>query len=211
MVWTVGIQDVAMIGSLFTKGIFDASRTVALSGAPFNATGYLKTYLGANIGDLTKGRIEGEKIRFVSGDVLSGHEKSSDQFVDWRSEEITALKEGDYYEMFGWLLALKARPSISKTYPTSLIPGITYEADTNTHGEQRAFVVTGQYESVLPMDIYPQQLFKSIVMKDIEQMEGLGIKELSEEDVALCEFVCTSKQPLQHILREGLDIIEEQS
>lgn len=211
MVWTVGVQDVATIGSLFTKGIFDSSRILALSGAPFTKPSYIRTNLGANVGEVTSGMLDNEKIRYVSGDVLSGHEKSADQYVDWRSEQITTLKEGDYYEMFGWLLALKPRPSISHTYPTAFIPGISYEADTNTHGEKRAFVVTGQYESVLPMDIYPQQLFKSIVMKDIEQMEGLGIKELSEEDVALCEFVCTSKQPLQHLLREGLDIIEEQS
>jgi len=82
--------------------------------------------------------------------------------------------------------------------------------DTNTHGEKRAFVVTGQYESVLPMDIYPQHLMKAILVNDYERMEGLGLRELVEEDVALCEFVCTSKQPLQQILRRGLDMLQEQ-
>ena len=81
---------------------------------------------------------------------------------------------------------------------------------TNTHGEKRAFVVTGQYEKVLPMDVYPQQLMKAILVNDYERMEGLGIYELSEEDVALCEFVCTSKQPVQNILRRGLDMMREQ-
>ena len=82
--------------------------------------------------------------------------------------------------------------------------------DTNTHGENRAFVVTGQYEKVLPMDIYPQHLLKSILVNDYERMEGLGLLEVVEEDLALCEFVCTSKQPIQKILREGLNTLREQ-
>ena len=96
------------------------------------------------------------------------------------------------------------------SFPNFLFPGQKFIANTNTHGEKRAFVVTGQYESVLPMDIYPQHLMKSIIINDFERMEGLGIYELTEEDIALCEFVCTSKQPLQKILREGLDIMREQ-
>ena len=92
-----------------------------------------------------------------------------------------------------------------------MFPDFEFEGETNTHGEKRAFVVTGQYESVLPMDVYPQHLMKAIMAGDFERMEGLGIYELSEEDVALCEFVCTSKQPLQKILREGLDMMREQA
>ena len=91
------------------------------------------------------------------------------------------------------------------------MPGQEFEADTNTHGEKRAFVVTGQYEKVLPMDIYPQHLMKAIMTGEIERMEGLGINELTEEDLALCEFTCTSKMPLQKILREGLDMMREQA
>lgn len=211
MVWTLKVQDVATIGALFTKGYFDSTRVVALCGTPFTSPSYVRTYLGANVGDLVKDKANVEHNRFVSGDVLTGQKKGLEQFVDWGSEQISALKEGDYNELFGWLLPLKPRPSISRTYPNFLLPSVSFEADTNTHGEKRAFVVTGQYESVLPMDIYPQNLMKAIIIKDIEEMEGLGIKELSEEDVALCEFVCTSKQPLQKILREGLDMIQEQS
>nr|HMU04815.1 NADH:ubiquinone reductase (Na(+)-transporting) subunit A [Saprospiraceae bacterium] len=121
-----------------------------------------------------------------------------------------SLKEGNDYELFGWLLPLSPRPSISGTIP-SFGKEHEYEANTNTHGEKRAFVVTGQYESVLPMDIYPQHLMKAIITNDFEKMEGLGITELTEEDVALCEFVCTSKNPLQSILRQGLNAVQEQS
>jgi Na+-transporting NADH:ubiquinone oxidoreductase subunit A len=112
--------------------------------------------------------------------------------------------------MFGWLLPLSPRPSISKTFPNFLFPSLEFEADTNTHGEERAFVVTGQYEKMLPMDIYVQHLMKNIIIGDFERIEGLGIHELVEEDVALCEFACTSKQPLQKILRQGLDMMREQ-
>jgi Na+-transporting NADH:ubiquinone oxidoreductase subunit A len=87
---------------------------------------------------------------------------------------------------------------------------LKFSPNTNTHGERRAFVVTDQYEQLLPMDIYPQHLMKAIISNDFERMEGLGIYELTEEDVALCEFACTSKMPLQKILREGLELMQEQ-
>ena len=125
-------------------------------------------------------------------------------------DQISVVKEGDYYEMFGWLLPLSPRPSISNTFPNFLFRDHKFEVDTNTHGENRAFVVTGQYEKVLPMDIYPQHLLKSILVNDYERMEGLGLLEVVEEDLALCEFVCTSKQPIQKILREGLNTLREQ-
>ena len=112
--------------------------------------------------------------------------------------------------MFGWLLPLSPRPSVSNTFPNFLFSDHKFEVDTNTHGENRAFVVTGQYEKVLPMDIYPQHLLKSILVNDYERMEGLGLLEVVEEDLALCEFVCTSKQPVQKILREGLNTLREQ-
>ena len=113
--------------------------------------------------------------------------------------------------MFGWLLPLSPRPTISGTFPNALFgKDYAFVADTNTHGERRAFVVTNDYEQVMPMDIYTQQLMKSILVNDFDSMVGLGIHELVEEDVALCEFVCVSKQPLQKILRQGLETMREQ-
>ncbi len=209
-VWTLGVQEVITIGALFSEGRYNAERIVALVGKELKTPKYVKTYQGANIGDLLKDNGSFEKVRMVSGDVLSGQIKNESSFLNFYDDQVSVLKEGDYYEMFGWLLPLKPRPSISKTYPNFLFPSQKFTADTNTHGEKRAFVVTGQYESVLPMDIFPQHLMKSIIVNDFERMEGLGIYELSEEDVALCEFVCTSKQPLQKILREGLDVMREQ-
>ncbi|MEZ5057673.1 MAG: Na(+)-translocating NADH-quinone reductase subunit A [Saprospiraceae bacterium] len=210
IVWTLGVQDVITLGTLFAEGKWDVSRIIALTGNEVEGPTYISTYAGANIGDLTAGRVADQGVRIISGDVLSGSAKGKENYLDFHDDQITVITEGDYYEPFGWLLPQKSRPSLSKTYPNFLFSDTKYKADTNTHGERRAFVVTGQYEAVLPMDVYPQALMKSIIVNDFEKMEGLGIYELIEEDIAICEFVCTSKQPLQKILREGLDTMHEQ-
>ena len=209
-VWTLGVQDVLTLGRLFLDGRYDVTRVIAVTGAELKAPKYVRTKLGANINDLVDGNLGDDNLRFVSGDVLSGQQKSADGFLNAQDDQLTVLQEGDYYEMFGWLIPVDPRPSISNTFPNFLFPDLKFRANTNTHGEERAFVVTGQYEKVLPMDIYPQHLMKAILVNDFERMEGLGILELSEEDIALCEFVCTSKQPLQSILRQGLDVMREQ-
>jgi len=209
-VWTVGVQDVATIGSIFLEGIYDAERVVAITGAELKQPHYITTYLGANIGDLVANNLNNDNVRMVSGDVLSGKAKRAEEFLDFFDDQVTVIAEGDEYEMFGWLAPQTPRPSISPTFLSNLI-GSTYVANTNTHGERRAFVVSDQYEQVMPMDIYPQHLMKAIMAGEFERMEGLGINELSEEDLALCEFACTSKMPLQEILRDGLDMVEEQS
>ncbi len=209
-VWTLGIQEVITLGTLFLEQKYDATRVINIAGSEVKSPCYVKTYIGANIGELLKNGLKGEKVRMISGDVLSGQARQAEQFLNFHDDQLTVIEEGDYYEMFGWLVPTVPKPSMSRTYPNFLFPGIKYKGDTNTHGERRAFVVTGQYEQVLPMDVHVQHLMKSILINDIEKMEGLGIYELVEEDVALCEFVCTSKQPLQNILREGIDIMQEQ-
>jgi len=209
--WTLKPEDVATIGQLFINGTYDASRVVAVTGAQVHHAQYLQTYVGASLDELLKGNLkEIEDTRIVEGNVLTGDLAGQDDFLSSKTTQITTIKEGNYNELFGWLLPVTPRPSVSNTFPNFLLASHKFEADTNTHGEKRAFVVTGQYEKVLPMDILPQHLMKAIMTGDIERMEGLGINELSEEDVALCEFACTSKMPLQNILRDGLDLMREQ-
>ncbi|MEL6719322.1 MAG: NADH:ubiquinone reductase (Na(+)-transporting) subunit A, partial [Bacteroidota bacterium] len=212
VVWTLGVQEVLTLGNLFVNNRFDASRVVAVAGAEseLEEAKYVKTYIGANIGELVKGNVKHDNTRLVSGDVLSGQQKASEQFLNYYDDQITVLAEGDDYELFGWLLPVTPRPSISNTFPNFLFPDQQFVANTNTHGEKRAFVVSSDYEQVMPMDVYVQPLMKAIMVNDFERMEGLGLTELVEEDVALCEFVCTSKMPLQKILREGLDEMRAQ-
>jgi Na+-transporting NADH:ubiquinone oxidoreductase subunit A len=211
-VWTLGVQEVLTIGKLFNEGIMDYSRILAIGGSRITNPSHVSTYTGANIGELIKNQIKStdKEARIIDGDVLSGQHKTENDYLSYKADQISVISEGNYYELFGWLLPIKPRPSTSNTFPNFLYPDYKFEGDTNTHGEKRAFVVTGQYEDVLPMDIYPQHLAKAIMANDFERMEGLGINELSEEDVALCEFVCTSKIPLQSIVRNGLDIVRSQ-
>lgn len=220
MVWTLDVNAVLLLGELFKNGRYNTQRVVALTGAPMSNPGYVRTFAGANLGELLAGQqmdIGGEgdgptategpdKIRIISGDVLTGKAVGINGFLGFFDDQVTAIEEGNEPEMFGWLLPLKPRASISRTIPTFG----KFEATTNTHGEKRAFVVNNDYEQVMPMDIYTQQLMKSIMINDFEGMEGLGIYELVEEDVALAEFACVSKQPLQRILREGLNTMRLQ-
>lgn len=210
-VWTIKPEDVVTIGKLFNKGIYEPVKYVALAGEPLKETFYVKTLAGANVETLLKDNLNNDNVRVVSGNVLTGKKIESNGFISAQDNLISVLEEGDFHEMFGWILPQYPRPSINPTIPWSLIDFAEFEANTNTHGEKRAFVVTGQYEKVLPMDLYPVQLIKAIIYNDFDQIEGLGIYEVIEEDLALCEFVCTSKQPVQQILREGLDYIKSQS
>lgn len=212
IVWTAGVQDVITIGQLFLTGTFDATRYVAVTGAELKKPAYAKTFIGAKVSDLLDGQLTSDAgdIRIVSGDVLSGSKVDEDDYLNFYDDQLTELEEGNYYELFGWLLPIAPRPSVSGTFPNKLFGDYKFKADTNSHGEKRAFVLTGQYEKVLPMDVLPQELMKAIMANDFERMEGLGIYELVEEDVAICEFTCVSKQPLQSILRGGLDVMREQ-
>lgn len=212
-VWTASVQDVISIGHLFNTGEFDATRVVALAGDEFDRPRHVRTKIGARISDLIKGEFKDESkaVRLISGDVLSGVEKTREGYVNFHDDQLTSIEEGNYFELFGWLLPIDPRPSRSGTYPNKLFgKDYKFKPTTNSHGEKRAFVVTGEYEAVLPMDVLPQHLMKAIMANDFERMEGLGLYELVEEDIALCEFACTSKQPLQRILRQGLDTMRAQ-
>ena len=210
-VWTLNVQSVITLGKLWTEDKYDASRLVALTGAEINTNAYIKTYQGASIEQIVAGNINDDVTpRYISGDVLSGTKIDEKGYLNFHDDQLTVIKEGNKYEMFGWLLPLTPRPTISKTYPNFLFPDYEFQAESNMHGEKRAFVVTGQYESVIPMNIHLGYLMKNIIINDYEMMEGLGIHELQEEDVALAEFTCTSKQPLQSILRDGLDYMRSQ-
>ena len=128
-------------------------------------------------------------------------------FCGFYDSQVTIIPEGDHFEFFGWIKPGADKFSFSKTYVSSLLPGKSYNLDTNLHGGERAFVMTGQYEKVVPMDIYPMQLLKAILYEDIDMMENLGIYEIAEEDFALCEFICPSKIEIQSIVRKGLDLM----
>jgi Na+-transporting NADH:ubiquinone oxidoreductase subunit A len=211
VVWTVTPQDVAIIGTLISGGIFDARRTIALTGAEVRRTGYVDTRIGASIETMVEDNLKQQHVRFISGNVLTGKRLDAAGHLGLFDEQVTVIEEGDQPEFLGWLIPTYPRPSMSRTYVSFLNPARLYRVNSNQHGEVRAFVMTGEYERVVPMDLYPQHLLKAALTRDFDQMEGLGIYEVVEEDLALCEFVCTSKQPVQRILRDGLDWIRAEA
>ncbi len=213
VVWTVGTQQVIMIGRLFQTGKLDASKIVSTSGESFEKRQYYKTIACASVEQLTVNNLKStESARLILGNVLTGVKAEGiKDYLGFYTEQLTAIPEGDKMEFLGWLLPSYPRPDINKSFPWAWSANKEFSVNTNFHGEERAFVVTGQYEKVLPMDIYPVQLLKSILYKDIDEMEALGIYEVAEEDFALCEFVCTSKVPVQSIIRDGIDLILEDS
>ncbi len=212
-VWTMTPADVIILGRLFLTGYYDARRWVAVGGSSLTKPGYAQSLVGGSVHELLESAgLQPGDHRAVSGDVLSGEQVSSDGFLGFYNDQLSVIPEGRDLEFLGWLLPSYARPDISKSFLSGWLSNRTYNVNTNTHGEERAFVMTGQYEKVLPMDVLPTYLLKAIHYQDIEEMEQLGLHELDEEDMALCEFVCTSKIPVQQMVRQGLDMLisEEQ-
>ena len=209
-VWYVNFQDVIAIGKLFAEGIYSPERLVALTGSEVQKPRYYKMLQGASVTGILEGNVKGDNPRVISGNVLTGTKIERNGYLGFYDSQITVIPEGNYFEMFGWALPGTGKLSFSRTFLSSLFPGKIYKPDTNFHGGERAFVVTGLYEKVLPMDIYPMQLLKAIIAQDIDMMENLGIYEVAEEDFALCEFICPSKIEIQSIVREGLDLIRKE-
>jgi len=209
VVWTIKPLDVLTIGRLFEEGRYNAERVVALAGCEVKDPQYYRTIQGASIENMVKENLLNDHVRYISGDVYTGKKIEANGHIGFSDDLVTVILEGDQYEMFGWLLPSYPRPSVSPTFLSYFFQGEELEVNTNMHGEERPFVVTGLYEQLLPIDTYPLHLFKAILTEDFERMEGLGIYELLEEDVALCEFACPSKSPMQKIMRQGLDMVRE--
>ena len=211
IVWYLYPQDILTIAKLFIEGRYDVSRMVALTGSQVERPRYYRTISGASISNMIfENSIINGNNRFISGNVLTGTKISSDGNIGFYDTQITVIPEGDKQEFLGWIAPGLQKFSMSKSYFSWLTPKKKYHLNTNYNGEERAYVVTGQYEKVLPMDIYPMQLVKACMIHDIDAMEQLGIYEVSEEDMALCEFVCTSKMEVQNIIREGLDLVKKE-
>jgi Na+-transporting NADH:ubiquinone oxidoreductase subunit A len=211
VVWHLRPQEVLTIGRLFLEGKFNAERVVALSGSEVLKPQYFKTKIGASISGMVKNNIKDGKLRFISGNALTGRKIEKDGFVGFYDSQVTVLPEGDYYEFVGWALPGFGKFSFSKSFPIFLNgKSKKFRLDTNYHGGERAFVMTGMYEKVFPFDIYPMQLLKAIMTEDIDGMENLGIYEVDEEDFALCEFIDTSKTEMQAIVRKGLDMMRKE-
>ncbi|MCA0132407.1 Na(+)-translocating NADH-quinone reductase subunit A [Winogradskyella alexanderae] len=210
VVWTVNAQDLVIIGELLLTGKFNAERIIAFAGSSVKKPRYFKTKIGAEVATMIydNGVEKDGNDRIISGNVLTGKQVAPDGHLDYYNNVITVIPEGDDYEFFGWNKPVFDKISTSRAFTFSwLNPKKKYDLNTNTNGEHRAFVVTGNYEEVFPLDIYPMQILKACMYKDLDEMEALGMYEVAPEDFALTEFICVSKQPHQKIIREGLDLM----
>lgn len=208
IVWTVSPFGVIQIGRLFLNGVYDASRIIAVTGSEVSKSQYYKTYTGASVRKFIENNLKQEHVRVISGNVLTGTQIEKDGFVGFFDNQITVIPEGDYHEFLGWISHTPKKLSFQRAWGLmSFLKGGEFTLDTNTHGEPRAFVQTGVFEQVTPMDVLPMHLIKSIIAEDFDEMEALGIYEVIEEDLALCDFVDVSKHDIQSILREGLELI----
>ena len=209
-VWVVNPEDVVNIGALFATGEFSAQRTVAVVGSSVKNPQYYKATIGASIPALmetVKVEDEGQK-RYINGDVLSGTATSPEGYLSYYNNVFSIIPEGNEYRMFGWLPFVDNNiPSMSKTSLSWLFGKRKAKVNTNLNGEERALVVTGEMEQVLPMDIYPMQLIKACMIEDVERMEALGIYEVVPQDFALVDYSSTSKLEAQEIIQQGIELM----
>ncbi|MGB3616953.1 MAG: Na(+)-translocating NADH-quinone reductase subunit A [Catalinimonas sp.] len=208
--WTISPQGVIQIGKLFLDGRVDTRRLVALSGSEVTKPQYYRLPGGASIKKLVESTLKQENVRFVSGNPLTGYRMNIDEGIGYYHNQVSVLPEGNHSRFLGWIVPVKEKISFQRAFGllSYLNPKTKeYVLDTNTNGEERAFVQTGLMERVLPMDIYVEYLLKAIMAQDYDEMEALGIYEVVEEDLALCEFIDVSKMDVQAILREGLELM----
>jgi Na+-transporting NADH:ubiquinone oxidoreductase subunit A len=209
VVWTINPVGVIQIGKLFLQGIVDASRVIAITGSELVDPCYYKTYTGASIKKAIANNLKQNHVRVVSGNVLTGTSIGTDGHLGFFDQMITVIPEGDQYEFLGWITPTAKKVSFQRSWGLLSFLTRSKEAilDSNTRGEPRAFVQTGVFEKVVPMDILPTHLLKAIIAEDYDDMEALGIYEVIEEDLALCEFVDVSKHHVQQIVRDGINLL----
>ncbi|MCQ2326812.1 MAG: Na(+)-translocating NADH-quinone reductase subunit A [Bacteroidales bacterium] len=213
-IWYINLQDLIAIGKFFLEGKYYAQRLIALTGEEVLTPCYYKVVLGTAISEIVKGNVNTENhLRYISGNVLSGTRVEEDGYLCAFDNQITVIKEGDYKQGLGWIMPNFGRFSVSRTFLAGFMKCCSkkrYSVDSNLHGSTRAYVVTGEYEKVMPLDIYPMQLIKACLAKDIDRMEELGIYEVDAEDFALCEVIDVSKTEIQSIIRSGLELMRKE-
>ena len=237
VVWTMNAQDVAVLGELVTTGVYRPEKVIAMAGPNIRNPHYYRVKTGACLSEIIKGQLLNNNYpkmdaddaaktnRVISGDILSGTQIAVEGFIGAYDDLVSILPEGDYYDFMGWMMPGVRKFSFSRTFLSGFMPKSTFKPmgidlprfeslwkfDTNTHGDERPLVFTGNFERVFPFDIYPAQLIKACIVGDIELMENLGIYEVEPEDFALCEFIDTSKTDIQAIVREALEKLRKEA
>ena len=214
VVWTIGDPTVVLfIGRLFNTGKVDLRRRVALCGSEVKSPAYVDMLVGEELSTLLSNSYDASHgVRIINGNVLTGRPTTKEGFLGAHASEITVIPEGDHAdEVLGWILPRFSQFSVSRGYFSWLQGSKKYALDARIKGGERHMIMSGEYDKVLPMDIYGEYLIKAIIAGDIDRQEALGIYEVSPEDFALAEFVDSSKLELQRIVREGLNILRKEN
>ena len=212
VVWHLGYQDVIAIGSFFGTGKLSLERVVAIGGPKVSTPRLLRTRLGAAVDTIVDGETRPGENRVLSGSVLNGRDAmgESEGYLGRYHNQITVLKEGNERHFMGWLSPGGNKFSLIRIFTSAAMPGKKFDFDTDLHGGPRGLVPMGSYEKVMAMDLMPTFLLRSIIAGDVVKAEELGVLELDEEDLALCTFVCPSKNEYGVALREMLNRIEKE-
>ena len=214
VVWTIGDPTVVLfIGRLFNSGKVDLRRRVALCGSEVKSPAYVDMLVGEELATLLSNSYDAShSVRIINGNVLTGRPTTKEGYLGAHTSEITVIPEGDQAdEMLGWILPRFNQFSVNRSYFSWLLGGKSYALDARIKGGERHMIMSGEYDKVLPMDIYGEYLIKAIIAGDIDRQEALGIYEMAPEDFALAEFVDSSKLELQRIVREGLNILRKEN
>jgi len=214
VVWTVDPSAVIFFGRLFNTGKVDLHRTIAVVGSEVKDPQYVEVVVGHKISSILSGKIsfDDKHIRIINGNVLTGCKCGLDDYLDAHASEVTVIPEGDDADEFlGWIRPRFSQYSMSHSYFSWLTGKKDYILDARIKGGERHMIMSGEYDKVLPMNIYAEYLIKAVIAGDIDKMEALGIYEVSPEDFALPEFVDSSKLPLQAIIRNGLDMLRKEN
>lgn len=213
VVWTVDPSAVIFFGRLFLTGKVDLRKVIAIAGSEMASPTYVETIVGAPLKDILRGQLDNRPhVRLINGNPLTGRKSSLDDYLGAHTSELTAIPEGDDVdEMLGWIMPRTRQFSTSRSYFSWLMGKKEYDLDARVKGGERHMIMSGEYDKVLPMDIYGEYLIKAIITGDIDKQEALGIYEVSPEDFALAEFVDSSKLELQKLVREGLDILRKEN
>lgn len=213
VVWTTDLLTVSRIGHLMQTGVVAMDTIVAVTGPEVKNPCYVSTVMGADVLSVIKGNIAETEYnrRYISGNVLTGKKIEPDGYLRYPCHQITVIREGDDVDEFmGWASLGVNKMSVSRSFLGHFLRGKRFVPDARLHGSRRAMIMSGEYDKVLPMDIMAEYLLKAIISRNIEDMESLGIYEVAPEDMALCEYVDTSKLEIQKLVREGLDFLRKE-
>jgi Na+-transporting NADH:ubiquinone oxidoreductase subunit A len=208
VIWTVSAQDVVTLGKLFLTGRYDPSKVVTIGGPGVKNPMHVRTRTGVSMGSLLHEQLIDGPIRIISGDVLTGKEAHQTGYLGFYDSTVSVLSDTITREFINMIKPgnKKTRYSLSSAFMK--IGNALFNFNTSQNGSHRAMVPINAWEKVLPMDIYPNALFRAILSNDIEEMEQLGIWECDDEDFALCSFACPSKIDVGSVIRMGLDLME---